>query len=514
MENYTSDEARYDPYGFHEGHWEGDDFDQAIDLALGEEFLYGKTDLAQVTSMGMHIGSATTHLTVSKLTLRTGGRSVSSKSVVKTKEVVYESPVIRTPYREDGSLDTEHVSRFLEDAYNAARLIPDLIETGVVVMSGKASEERNRLALQRLFASQKERLLFLTEGPNLQGILAALAAGATERSGRQGKRILNVDLGAEGARLAWIANGTVSALGSFRGGAKVLESDEEGKLKCLDEVGQIMAAELGLDLKLFKPVTRSERQVVGKALADTLLDYLEEGSLSELGRRLVSALPPSAPEVDLVQFSGGVAEYVYGFESEPQADVGYEWGGAIRKRAPKLGLKMRVETPPVRLRATPIGTAPYLLCLSPQDVYSSHGHLHPLKGLVVVSPRFRSGLREPAQAQQDLEQGLALFGLLDGSKPFALSMDYVEERGSYEAVATGIFSALQYRLSDHDVPLVLVGATEAPSRVAQMIASRAGENASLVAISGLHVHDLDFVDVGEVEHETEVPVMVRSLVFR
>lgn len=513
MENYTF-ETPCGPFGFHEGHWEGDDCDQAIDLALGEEFLYGKTALAQVTSMGVHVGSATTHLEVSKLMLRTGGRSVSSKSVVKAKEVVYESPVIRTRYREDGSLDTERVSRFLSDAYNAARLIPDLIETGVVVTSGRASEERNRLALQRLFASQRERLLFLTEGPNLQGILAALGAGATEKSGRQGKRILNVDLGAEGARLAWIAKGTVTALGSFRGGASVIESDEEGKLRRLDEVGQIMAAELGLDLKLFKPVTRSERQVVGKALADVLLDYLEEGSLSELGRRLASALPPNAPEVDLVQFSGGVAEYVYGFASEPRGDVGYEWGGAIRKRAPRLGLKMRVETPSVRLRATPIGTAPSSLRLSAESVYSSHGHLHPLRGLIVVSPRFRPGLREPAQAQQDLEQGLALFGLWDGPKPFALSMDYVEERESEEAVATGLSSALQYRLSDHDAPLVLAGATEAPSRVARMIASRAGENASLVAISGLHVHDLDWVDVGEADPDGEIPVMVRSLVFR
>ena len=79
---------------FHEGHWDEDEFSAAMDLALGEEFLYGKTDLVKVTSMGVHIGSATTHLGICRLFLRKGGKNLSSKSVVKTKEVFYESPVI------------------------------------------------------------------------------------------------------------------------------------------------------------------------------------------------------------------------------------------------------------------------------------------------------------------------------------------------------------------------------------------------------------------------------------
>jgi ethanolamine utilization protein EutA len=500
-------------YGFHEGHWADDEFTEAMDLVLGEEFLYGKTDLVKVTSAGIHIGSATTHLTISKLGLRKGGKSISSKSVVKTKEVFHESPIIRTPFQGDGLLDVGRLRLFLEECYDAARLIPDLIETGVVVMSGKASDGKNRLAVERLLGPQKSRFLFISEGSRLQAVLAALGAGAVAKSGGESKRVLNVDLGADGARLAWIANGSFESACSISGGARVIGYDEKGNLNHVAEVGQIIASELGLDLRLGKPVTRSERQTVGKFLADTLLDYLEEEGLSDIAKKLLPTTLPRMRAVDLVQFSGGVAEYVYGYESESHGDVGYEWGAAIRKRAPRLGVKMSVHTPRVRTRAIPIGVAHHSVHLPPESVYCSHGHLHGLKNFIVVSPRFRPGSRELDQAKQKVEEALSSFELMDGSQPFALSMDCVEGEESHEAVARGLFSALQDRVN-HDRPLVLVGESGAARSIGRKVASLGLVGGDVVALCGLHTHDLDFLDVGEAERDGEVPIVTRSLVFR
>ena len=511
-ENYTS-EPPGGSYEFHEGHWGADEFDQAIDLTLGEEFLYGKSDLAGVTSAGLHVGSATTHLTISKLALRTGGRSLSSKSVVKTKEVFYESPVLFTPYRSDGSLDSEQLKEFLDASYSAARLIPDLIDTGVVTLSGKARENDNRAKLMRLFGPQKDRFLFVSEGPGLQGILAALGAGAVEKSAREGKKILNIDLGASGARFVWVAKGFLKEVWWLRGGARALEYDQEGKLAHLDEAGQIIAGELGLDLRLSKPVTRSERTGFGRALADTILDYLEEESLPALGAKLAVTAAPSSPAAELVQFSGGVAEYVYGFQKQSFGDVGQEWGEAIRKRAPRLGVKMAVHTPPARIRAVPIGAAYYAIQLPHEKVYGSHGHFHGVRNLMVIAPQFPAGLREAGRARSEVEQILSRFDLLNGFQAFALSLDFLEEEGSYPAAAEGIFAALGDRM-DHDSPLVLVGESDAPLSVARIIASRAVPEGSLIALPGLHLHDLDFVDVGEAEHGSDLVVLVRSLVFR
>lgn len=500
------------PYGLHEGHWADDEMTEAMDLVMGEEFLYGKTDLVKITSAGLHLGAATTHLTISKLGLRKGEKSISSKSVVKTKKIFHESPIIPTPFQSDGELDIPRLQLFLNECYDAARLIPELIDTGAVVMSGRAGERKNRLAVQRMLGVQKARFLFVNEGSGLQAMLAALGAGAVAKSGVEGKRVLNVDLGGGGARLAWIGRGTIEAVRSMRGGSKVIGYDEAGTLRSLDDVGQIIALELGLDLKPGKPVTRSERQTIGKFLADTLLDYLEEEPMSEAGKKLLAPGRAAAP-VDFVQFSGGVAEYVYGYETEPHGDAGYDWGQAIRKRAPRLGMKMNVHTPPVRARATPIGVAQHSAHLPPESVYCSHGHLHGLKNFMVVSPRFDSGTRDPRQAAEEVEKTLARFDLLADPQPFAISVDFVEEDESHEAIARGIHSVLHDRM-DHDQPLVLVGESGAARSLARKIASLGLAEGDVVALCGLHTHDLDFLDVGEEEHDAEIPVVTRALIFR
>jgi ethanolamine utilization protein EutA len=274
-----------------------------------------------------------------------------------------------------------------------------------------------------------------------------------------------------------------------------------------------MAGELGLNLRISKPVTRSERSGIGKALADTILDYLEEESLSPLGTKLAIAGAPSSPVADMVQFSGGAAEYVYGFQTQPFGDIGQEWGEAIRKRAPRLGVKMAVHTPAARLRAVPIGAASYAVQLPHEKVYGSHGHFHGFRNLMVVAPQFPAGMREAGRARAEVEQVLSRFDLLNGSQPFALSLDFLEKEESYQAAAEGIFAALGDRM-DHDSPLVLAGESDAPVGVAKLLASRPLPEGSLIALPSLHLHDLDFLDLGEVEHGGDLVVWVRSLVFR
>jgi ethanolamine utilization protein EutA len=500
---------------FHEGHWDEDEFSEAMDLALGEEFLYGKTDVVKVTSMGVHIGSATTHLGISRLFLRKGGKNLSSKSVVKTKEVFYESPVISTPFRDDGQIDGPQLKAFLERSYDEARLVAHLIETGVVVVSGRASEPQNRSLVEEVLGQEKTRFLIVSESSHLQSMLAALGAGAVEKSGSEKKKVLNVDLGADGVRLAWVANGSFENFYFSTAGAKVLDIDEHGILSNLSDTGQRIAAQLGLKLQVGKAVSRSEKQAVGRLLAETLLDYLEGEEVSEERKLIYPSIPPSLDKVDFVQFSGGVAEYVYGYESQPGADIGFDWGTAIRKRAPRLGVKMGVLTPSNRMRATPVGVALFSAHLPSGSLFCSHGHIHGLKNLMVVAPKFQPGLKDAVEAQRSIEEILSRFELHNGSsQPFALSMDFVEGQDSDEAIAVGLSSALGH-MWNHDSPLVLVGETDAACRISREMAARNPDNeGSFIGLSGLHTHDMDFIEVRDAAHDAEVPVVVRSLVFR
>jgi ethanolamine utilization protein EutA (predicted chaperonin) len=174
---------------------------------------------------------------------------------------------------------------------------------------------------------------------------------------------------------------------------------------------------------------------------------------------------------------------------------------------------MGVHTPPVRTRATPIGVAQHSIHIPPESVYCSHGHLHGLKNFMVVSPRFDPAARDAGQAAEEVERTLTRFDLLTDPQPFAISVDFVETDESHEAIAKGIHSVLHDRM-DHDRPLVLVGESGAARSLARRIASLGLAEGDVVALCGVHTHDLDFLDVGEAEHDAEIPLVTRSLVFR
>ncbi len=346
-------------------------------------------------------------------------------------------------------------------------------------------------------------------------MLAALGAGAVTKSGNEKKRVLNVDLGADGIRFAWIANGSFEEFFFMPAGAKVLQIDEQGNLVGLSELGQKIVTQLGLKVQVGKPVSRSEKLAVGRYLAETLLDYLEGEGVSEEGKILFTANPPSLDNVDFLQFSGGVAEFVYGYENQPGTDVGFDWGATIRKRAPRLGVKMGVLTPPQRLRATPVGVALYSFPLTSDSIYCSHGHLHGLKNVLLIAPKFEPGVKDAAAAQGAIEESLSRFGLSNGTgQAFALSMDYVDSSDSDEAVVEGLSKTLGHQWN-HDAPLVLVGETDAPCRIAKQLAAANPDNeGSFIGLGGLHTHEMDFVEVRDAGHGADTPVVVRSLVFR
>lgn len=54
----------------------------------------------ELRSVGIDIGSSTSHLTFSRLILRRMGALLSSRFRVIHREVVHQSPIILTPYRD------------------------------------------------------------------------------------------------------------------------------------------------------------------------------------------------------------------------------------------------------------------------------------------------------------------------------------------------------------------------------------------------------------------------------
>src|SRR5437773_4433006 len=185
---------------FHEGHEhdpDHDDFFHDGDAGPLDDDEFDFTwalDNVELTTVGVDVGSSTSHLLFAKLHLQRLTQSLSSRFVVVHREVLHRSPILLTPYREDGLIDVQALEIFVHQAYAEAKLTPDQIDTGAVILTGAALERANSRAVAELFAGQGGKFVCASAGHNLEGILAAHGSGAVALSHQRKETLLHVDV--------------------------------------------------------------------------------------------------------------------------------------------------------------------------------------------------------------------------------------------------------------------------------------------------------------------------------
>src|SRR5919206_1298328 len=80
----------------------------------------------RLTSVGVDIGSSTTHLVFSRLELRLEG----TRYRVVRREVLNESEILLTPYVDETRIDVEALETFIDQQYKKAGIKRDEVDTG------------------------------------------------------------------------------------------------------------------------------------------------------------------------------------------------------------------------------------------------------------------------------------------------------------------------------------------------------------------------------------------------
>src|SRR5947199_486618 len=174
----------------------------------------------ELQSVGIDIGSSTSHLTFSRLVLRRLGESLSSRFRVVERNVLHQSPILLTPYRDPFLIDTERLDSFIRDAYARAGLTPDGIDTGAVVVTGEAAKKENAESILSLFAREAGRCVCGAPGPQRETTTAPHGSGAVARS-RGGSGVLSVDIGGGTTKLAVCGDGQVAAVAVLNAGGRL-----------------------------------------------------------------------------------------------------------------------------------------------------------------------------------------------------------------------------------------------------------------------------------------------------
>ncbi len=508
---------------FHDGHdHDHDDFFHDGEAGSSEEGddnfdVTWALDNVELTTVGVDVGSSTSHLLFAKLHLQRLTQSLSSRFVVVHREVLHRSPILLTPYRPDGLIDVEALARFVHAAYAEAGLTPDQIDTGAVILTGAALERKNSRAVAELFAGEGGKFVCASAGHNLEGILAAHGSGAVALSHQRGDTLLHVDVGGGTTKLGLLRDGEVLRTAAIHVGGRLVAFDADDRITRIEPSATLVGDQLGIPLVLGQKLSEEDRRSVADALIEILLDYLNGREPSVLGKRflLTEPLELNGHRPAGLTFSGGVAEYIYGREPGRFGDMGPDLADSLQ-RAAQLG-RLPAGAVPLGegIRATVLGASQFSVQLSGNTVHISDPAVLPLRNLPVVYARLDSASPDANAVAQAIRNGFVRLDLVEGEHPAAIALPWRGEPhyDNLRALADGIALAMPRSLAA-GFPLVITLDGDIGASLGGILHEELDVVSTLISIDGLQLVELGYVDIGEIiQPANVVPVVVKSLAF-
>ena len=470
-------------------------------------------DEIRLTSVGVDIGSSTSHLVFSRLLLE----RLDNRYIVTEREVFHESDVLLTPYAADMTIDATRLGAFVDAQYKAAGIEPEAIDTGALILTGVAVRRRNARAIGELFAAQAGKFVSVSAGDALETTLAAFGSGAVARSIRDAAVVMNIDIGGGTSKIAVAKKGDVVEITAIDVGARVIALDANRNVERIEEAGKRFAAEAGVALEIGKPLSLEDATKIAERMADRLF---EACSAKDLSKETVALLRldglKNLQRPEKVSFSGGVSEYIYGREPAAFGDLGPLLGAAIRKRV-EGWRGVEIVTPDQGIRATVVGASQYTVQVSGSTIFVTPASTLPLRSVPAITPDLPLSAEDLSSVEiaAAIQASLRKLDLHEGQQPVAMcyrwdgSATWQRLDDFCQGVAKGLKAVL-----DQGHPLVLVG----DSDVGGLVGIHAHEETKLknaiVSIDGVNLKEFDFIDIGAMLPASgAVPVVIKSLVF-
>lgn len=465
-----------------------------------------------VLSVGVDIGSSTSHLVFSRIVLE----RLDSRYVVTERETFYGSDILLTPYSEGEAIDADALGAFIKKEYADAKVDPDEIDTGALILTGVAVQRRNARAIGELFALQTGKLVAVSAGDSLETVMAAYGSGAVARSIRDEAVVMNVDVGGGTSKIAICAEGKVIDVTAIDVGARLVCLEPDGKIIRVEAAGRRFGEELGIDLQVGGMLTLDQGKALASLMADRLFQAMQGGSATVRGASLhrIDPLSHRGP-IGQLSFSGGVSEFIYGKENKKFGDIGPLLAAEIRTRAEAWG--PRLEESLEGIRATVVGASQYTIQVSGSTIYVSPLDTLPLRNVPVIAPTlpFDQDTIDAAVVARAIQAMLKRLDLAAGEQPVAL---FVPWRGSatfqrLDGFCRGVVDGLASVLAQGH-PVVLAGDGDVGGLLGIHLREEMKIASPIVSIDGLELKDFDYIDIGAMlESSGAVPVVIKSLIF-
>jgi ethanolamine utilization protein EutA len=209
-----------------------------------------------------------------------------------------------------------------------------------------------------------------------------------------------------------------------------------------------------------------------------------------------------------------VAEYLTDDSAAGHGDLGPNLARALRAGVEALGI--RVEPARERIRATVIGASQFTLQLSGNTIHLSGPIELPIHNVPVVAIDVRNDDEiDSGAVASSIVRRVGQLDLTAREDAIAIAVSWSGEPryAQLRALANGI-AAAHIGSRREPAPLIMVLEADVGASMGSILRDEVGVPGAVVAIDGIELSDLDFVDIGErILPANVVPVVIKSLVF-
>lgn len=457
----------------------------------------------ELLSVGIDIGTSTTQLVFSKITVENTASSFSVPRIAITdKKIAYKSKIYFTPLLDHKTIDCDGIKTIIENEYHHAGVPKEKIDTGAVIITGETARKENAREVLQTLSGFAGDFVVATAGPDLESIISGKGAGASEYSKKHKTNVLNIDIGGGTSNFALFHNGEVIDTGCMDIGGRLIKIDKDRHITYISPKIQKIAP----DLKVGMELTEHNISPVIEKMVQTLMQGANILPRDELFDLFVTnkGIAPHH-KIDCISFSGGVSDYVYNQEYDElykYGDIGVILGKAIYNS--RLETEYKLVKASETIRATVVGAGTHTTEISGSTI-SYTDNVLPLKNLPVLklTEDDESNLAEAIhhkiewyKADSKIDKLAIAF---KGVKPpsFTEITKYAEDI----VKSTKMLN-----------PLVIVTENDIAKALGQTLQSKT--SSPIVCIDGIQLSNGDYIDIGKpVADGAVVPVVIKTLVF-
>lgn len=455
--------------------------------------------MEQLLSVGIDIGTSTTQLIFSKLTVKNTATAFSMPRVLITdKEIVYKSKIYFTPLTDSSTINCDEIKEIITKEYENAGIKKDEINTGAVIITGETARKENAKEVLQTLSGFAGDFVVATAGPDLESIISGKGAGAAEYSKENKKSVLNIDIGGGTSNFALFKDGEVTDTGCMNVGGRLLKLDKNRRIIYVSPV----LAGLYKDLSVGEALSEQR----AKEITDTMTKALMQGAniipRDNLFEHFVTNKGiDENRHIDCISFSGGVSDVVYNKNFNDLflfGDIGIFLGESILSS--QLVNEYKLIKGNETIRATVVGAGSHTTEISGSTITYNENML-PVKNLPV--------LKLSADDENDFSHSLET------------KLKWFE--GENTAIAFEVTKPVTFRniceyaddilkVSNGMSPLIVVTEKDVAKALGQTLKTKT--DVPVICIDSVKLSNGDYIDIGRpVANGMAVPVVIKTLVF-